>query len=136
MAEGVRAEQRRSSAAAPANLGRARIEAGLRLKEKKRRAWFQSRLIFEAAFGRQFAPDRFTYEFKRERGGTEVCHVAINYEGKLDAHVEVWPGDRPHSLAVRPLGSAGRAVNLQAGPSYRHSLSRRLAEHVAEWGLA
>lgn len=132
MAETVRSERRRLEAAAPAGRRKNRVARVRQWKEQKRRAWDKARPIFEAAFGRQFTPERFTFE-PGTRNGNQYTKVTINYEGKLLAFVNAYnEGSRPW-LYVRPVDAPEDDLKtIQVAPD---AIYAELAKLIEKWGL-
>jgi hypothetical protein len=135
MAETVRAEKRRLQKAAPTARRDNAIAAARVWREQKRRAWDKARPVFEGAFGRQFAPGRFTYE-RGVHNRNQFIKLSMNFEGKLRAFVKVYNEKGVHYLYVRPLNVPEAETKSILVPTDRRDLYGRVAELVEEWGLA
>lgn len=135
MAETVRAEQRRIIAAAPGARRKNAQYAADQWKEQKRRAWAKARPVFEGAFRREFTPERFTYTRGKRSALDKFTKVAINYEGKLLAFVDIYSAQEGWPrLSVRPIDApADDTKTIQCNPS---ALYYELAKLIDKWGLA
>lgn len=133
MAETVRAERRRIEAAAPASRRKNALSTKRQWKERKRRAWDKTKPTFEAALGRQFTPERFTFT-PFSRGSHQYVRVSINYEGKLFAFMHIFNDDnRVPWLNVRPIDAPDKdARALQCEDDVLYD---KLASLIEEWGL-
>lgn len=136
MAETVRAERRRVEQAAPAARRKNALEASRVWREQKRRAWEKARPVFEGAFGRSFAPGRFTYE-SGTQNRTQFIKLSMNFEGKLRAFVKVFNGESVSYLYVRPIDAPeGETKQIRVPDSYfMRDLYSEVAALVEKWGL-
>lgn len=135
MADTVRAERARLQHATADAQRRNRLNAGERWRERKRRAWSKARPVFEAAFQRQFSPQRFSYT-AHERNRCPYVKVSINYEGKLLAWVNVYDESGVAYLQLRPVDAPDADTKqVQVGVDAA-GLYSKVAALVEEWGIA
>src|SRR4051812_15238868 len=129
MAETVRAEKRRVNKAAPAARRKSALEASRVWREQKRRAWERARPVFEGAFGRSFAPGRFTYE-SGTQNRTQFITLSMNFEGKLHVFVKVFNEDGARYIYIRPLDLPEGETKQILIPTDKRELYGRVAALV------